>query len=149
MVITCFYSKWPEVLLCGEITVAVIVKWFRHLFARYGLPEEKVSDNGPQFRSNEFIQLLHNNAIKHSQTVPYNPAANGMVERLNRTLKEPVQTLQLAGESWEDAVVTVVGNYRLTPHSATNKTPAELMLGRRIRTRLNAAFVSPANDDPK
>ena len=52
LVMTCFYSKWPEVLLCGEITVAVISKWFRHLFARFGLPEDIVSDNGPQFRSN-------------------------------------------------------------------------------------------------
>ena len=55
LVMTCFYSKWPRVLLCGEITVAVIIKWFRHLFARYGLLEEIVSVNGPQFRSDEFI----------------------------------------------------------------------------------------------
>ena len=139
---TCFYSKWPEGLLYGETTVAVIIKWFRHLFARYGLPEEIVSDIGPQFRSNEYVQFLHNNATKYSRTVPYNPSANGMVERLDRTLKESVQTLQLAGESWEDAVVTALGNYRSTPLSTTTKTPAELMLGRMIRTILNVAFVS-------
>ena len=72
-----------------------------------------------------------------------------MVEGLNRTLKKSVQTLQLTGEPWEDAVVMALGNCHSTPHSATPKTPAELMLGRRIRASLNAAFVSPANDDQK
>lgn len=147
LVATCFYSKWPEATACGEVTTSTIIKWLRYLFARFGLPEEIVSDNGPQFRSNEFAEFLNQNGIKHSKTVPYNPSANGMVERLNRTLKESIQAIELSGEAWEDSLIMALGTYRTTPHSATSKTPAELMFGRRVRTRLNAAFTLPEKTD--
>ena len=105
LVATCFYTKWPEAFLCGEVTSKTVIKWLRYLFARFGLPEEIVTDNGPQFRSHEFAEFLCCHDIRHSTTVPYNPSANGMVERLNRTLKESIQAIQLQGEQWEDALV--------------------------------------------
>ena len=37
----------------------------RYLFVRYGLPEEHVSDNGPQFVSEEFDMFLKKNGIEH------------------------------------------------------------------------------------
>ena len=35
------------------------------LFARYGLPEQVVSDNGPQFTCDEFSRFMRQNGIKH------------------------------------------------------------------------------------
>ena len=72
-----------------------------------------------------------------------------MVERLNRTLKESIQAIQLQGEQWEDALVTALMAYRTTPHTATCKTPAEMMLGRQVRTRLNAAFTRTETPRPQ
>ena len=148
LVATCFYSKWPEVHLCGDITTASIIRWLRHVFSRFGLPEEIVTDNGPQFTSQDFKLFLENCAIKHSRTTPYNPAANGMVERFNRTLKETIQAIRLSGKSWENAVLDALFTYRTTHHRATNKTPAELMFGRPIRTKLNAAHTLPDTGGP-
>jgi hypothetical protein len=143
LVTTCYYSKWPEVNLCGDVTSSYVIRWLKHTFARYGLPGEIVTHNGPQFTSHEFTTFLQCNDIRHSKIVPYNPSANGMVERMNRSLKESIQAICLGGERWEDAVVTALYAYRSTPHRATNYTPAQLMLGRKMRTQLNAAFSIP------
>ena len=41
------YSKWLEVIPIGFMTSLKAIEVLRSLFARYGIPEEVVSDNGP------------------------------------------------------------------------------------------------------
>ena len=63
----------------------------RSLFARYGIPEQLVSDNGPQFTSEEFSQFMQPNGIKHIRTASYHPASNGLAERFVQTFKQSVK----------------------------------------------------------
>ena len=49
-----YYSSFPEVMITQDISSANIVRVLKDIFARFGLPEEIVSDNGPQFVSKEF-----------------------------------------------------------------------------------------------
>ena len=59
--------------------------WF---WAR-GMPiDEVLTDNGSNFRSRLFADLLGERAIKHRRTRPYRPQTNGKVERFNRTMVE-------------------------------------------------------------
>ena len=48
------HSKWPEVIQMSSTTTSKIIEALGNLFARCGLPEQVVSDNGPQFTSEEF-----------------------------------------------------------------------------------------------
>ena len=57
------------------------VKSVKPLFARYGIPEKVVTDNGPQFSSTEFSQF----SITTSS--PYFPQSNGEAERAVQTVK--------------------------------------------------------------
>ena len=57
------------------------------MFLRYGLPEQVVSDNRPQFTSVEFAQFMRDNGIKHIKCASYYPASNGLMERFVHTLK--------------------------------------------------------------
>ncbi len=50
----------------AEATVNVL----RTLFSKYGLVTQIVSDNGPQFRSEEFALFLKMNGIKHVKVSP-------------------------------------------------------------------------------
>lgn len=66
-------------------TILGPIEELRKLFAAYGLPEQMVSDNGPQFVSDEFERFTKENGIKHVKCAPYHPASNGAVERFNQT----------------------------------------------------------------
>jgi transposase InsO family protein len=58
------------------------------MFARNGIPDQIVSDNGPQFIAAEFSVFVNNNGIKHIRSAPYHPAANGLAERFIQTFKQ-------------------------------------------------------------
>ena len=59
----------------------------KFLFASMGLPEECVSDNSPQFTSEEFKHFLQMNDMAQKLSAPYCPATNGFAERMVRTFK--------------------------------------------------------------
>ena len=59
------HSKWPEGIPMTTVTTTTTVTKLRSLFAQYGLPEVLVSDNGPQFTSEEFQQFAAANGIRH------------------------------------------------------------------------------------
>ena len=72
-------------------TVMSTLSVLRHLFAVYGLPEQVVSDNGPQFSSEVFTKFLQANGVKHSRCSPYHPLSNRAVECFVRTFKQAMK----------------------------------------------------------
>lgn len=60
-----YYSSFPEVAVTRDISSRGIVKILMNIFARHGCPEVIVSDNGPQFVSQEFKSFLSSKGIKH------------------------------------------------------------------------------------
>ena len=74
-------SKWLEVLRMSSTTAAATVQALRFVFVTHGMPEEIVSDNGPQFIAQEFKHFLKCNNIKQILSAPYHPASNGEAER--------------------------------------------------------------------
>ena len=58
------------------------------MFAAYGLPDQVVLDNGPQFISSEFAIFLKQNGVKYIRSAPYHPSTNGLAERFVQSLKQ-------------------------------------------------------------
>ena len=85
------HSKWGEVIDVPTTNATKTIEVLRRLFARFGLPSQLVSDNGPQFVSKEFEQFMKSNGIKHTKSTPYHPASNGEAERFVRTFKESIK----------------------------------------------------------
>ena len=75
------HSKWPEVIEINSTTAQRTIVELRKLFAAYRLPEQLVSDNGPQFVSDDFTTFMKMNGIKHIRSSPYHPSSNGAAER--------------------------------------------------------------------
>lgn len=115
----------------AQTTTTKTLEVLRQLFASFGFPEQVVSDNGPQFVSEEFRQFMQGNGIRHIRYAPYHPASNGLVERFVRTFKEAMK----AGK--HDRLANFLLSYRTTPHTTTQQTPCSLFLGRAVRTHLD------------
>ena len=96
------------------------------MFARFGIPEQLVLDNGPQFQSDEFKQIMTTNGIKHIRSFPYHPASNGAVERMAQTLKLALKADHKRGVSLEKSLAKFLLHYRRTPHVTTGVSPCTL-----------------------
>jgi len=129
------HSKWLEVIPMSTTTSSKTITELRKLFAAYGLPQEVVSDNGPQLTSDEFGSFLKLNGVKHTLTPPYHPATNGLAERNVQTFKK-MFAKSSDNLPLHHRVSDIVFKYRNTPHSLTGKTPSELFLLRAPRIRL-------------
>ena len=74
--------------------------------------------------------------IKHTTPSPYYPQANGEVERQNRTIMKAIKTIRAEGGEWKKELNDFLKAYRNTPHTVTKVSPAEIMYGRKLRTKL-------------
>ena len=131
-----YYSRWFEIAMLYSTSTAKLVNCLDNWFTSHGLPELIVTDNGVQFTSSDFAQFLNENGIDHRKVTPYYPQANGEVERQNRTIMKAIKTIRAEGGDWRKELNKFLKAYRSTPHSVTRVSPAELMYGRKMRTKL-------------
>ena len=85
------HSKWPEVVEMTTTTSHKTITELQRLFSTYGIPTQLVSDNGPQFTSEEFTSFMKRNGIKHIRSAPYHPSTNGTAERFVQTFKKAMK----------------------------------------------------------
>ena len=93
-----------------------------------------VTDNGTPFTSAKFSEF-RKNGIRHVQVSPYHPLSNGLAERAVKTFKEGMKKASNTG-SIESRMARMLFQYRITPHSTTGVSPAELLFGQRIQSHL-------------
>ena len=68
------HSKWPNVYPMSSTTSEKMTEVLTQIFTAYGLPEHVVSDNGPQFTSEEFSIFMKLNGIHRVKCAPYHLA---------------------------------------------------------------------------
>ena len=124
------HSKWPEILTMTSTTGQAAVVAVRDVFARFRLPTQVVTDNGPQFVSSEFTLFLQRNGIKHIRVSPYHPASNGAAERLVQSFKRSLSAAAASTVSIRQRLAEFLLSYRTTPHATTGRTPFSLLMNR-------------------
>ena len=137
LIIVDAHSKWPEVEIMPSTTSTQTIDRLRTIFARYGVPAQVVTDNGPQFTSAEFQLFLKTNGIKHITTAPFHPATNGQAERFVQSFKHAMKCEKQSTSQLKTNMAKFLLAYRNTPHSTTGESPSVLFLGRPLRTRLD------------
>ena len=123
-----YFSRYPEISRLTSTTSAAVITSLKSIFARHGIPETVRSDNGPQYASREFSMFAELYGFQHTTSSPRYPQSNGQAERTVKTVK------QMLRQS-EDPYLALL-NYRATPLPWCKRSPAELLMGRRIRTRV-------------
>ena len=131
------YSKFAGSIQMRNTTGQDLVGALRELFSTFGLVEQLVTDNGPQFVSEEIRKFCATNGIKHIRSAPYRPQTNGEAERFVQTFKQGIRAQDGSSLPIYSKVQRFLFNYRSTQHATTGHSPAELMFGRNFRTRLD------------
>ena len=131
------YSKWIDVQIVPSTSAEATIAALRPIFSTFGLPQQLVSDNGTGFTSAQFQEFLSQNGVKQILTSPYHPSSNGLAERAVQTFKNSVSKLE---GPMEVRLSKFLFKYRVTPHTSTGISPAELLMGRRLRTHLDLLY---------
>jgi hypothetical protein len=131
-------SGWLEAKAVRRPTAADVRGFFhKQILTRYGVTSHVVTDNGPEFKG-EFARELALYRIKLVRTSPYNPGANGVVERGNAPLKESLFKMVLrTGKPWWENLDLAVWADRATAKRVTGCTPYFLMYGQECVLPIN------------
>ena len=123
-----YFSRFPKVVKLTSTTSANVISALKSVFSRHGIPEVVRSDNGPQYASAEFSTFASPYGFQHITSSPRYPQSNGLAERCVQTVKN---LLKKSSDSYQSLL-----SYRSTPLSWCDLSPAELSMGRRLRTSL-------------
>ncbi|UYV66076.1 K02A2.6-like, partial [Cordylochernes scorpioides] len=138
LVVIDYYSRFPEMIQLDRLTANVVVRSCKSIFARHGIPETVVSDNGTQFgAAREFENFARQYGFTHVTSSPRFPQSNGMAEA-------GVKIAKLILKKNQDPSLGLL-EYRSTPLE-NGYSPAELLMGRKLRTTLP---IAPENLNPK
>lgn len=132
------HSKWIEVVFMTSTTANATINALRSIFARFGLPSQLVTDNGPPFFSEEFKTYCVKNCIKHTTSAPYRPQSNGEAENAVKSVKKAIKRAVFEKSDVIAATNKFLFQYRNCPHATTSISPAVALLGHRLRGRLDA-----------
>ena len=128
-------SKWIEAFPMSTSTSKATIQCLRTLFAQFGLPDILFSDNGTSFTSSEFQEFLATNCIKHWKSALYHPSSNGLTEKAVQIVKQGLKRTKDGSVS--DRLSRVLLIYHITPHSTTGVPPAQLLMGRNLKSRFD------------
>lgn len=120
-----YYSRFVEIAKLTPTRSEDVVVHLKSIFARHGIPELFFSDNGPQFSSQYFKDFAIAYGFKHTTSSPKFAQSNGEAER-------HVQTVKRLLTKASDPYLALLA-YRSTP-MANGYSPAQLLMGRRLRT---------------
>eukprot|EP00731_Ephydatia_muelleri_P025384 Em0017g467a len=131
------YSKWVEIKCSTSMTAVTTIKLLREIFCQLGILKVIVPDNGPQFVSQEFQEFCNQNYITHIKSTPYHPKTNDLAERMVRTFKERLRAGKNSSADLDLRLQRFLLSYSNTPHKSTGRSPAELLMGYRLRSKLD------------
>ncbi|GFQ88291.1 retrovirus-related Pol polyprotein from transposon 17.6 [Trichonephila clavata] len=126
-----YLSKYIELKPLNSTTEQSVIIVMKSIYATHGIPEDLVSYGGQPFNSNLMINFFREWGIKHHVTPPHFSRANGQIERAVQTEKN---SLTKAAEEGKDLYVVLL-DYRIQP-AKYMPSPAELLMGRKLRTFL-------------
>ena len=120
-----YFSRYLEVVQVTTTTSFAVVNVMKNIFSRHGIPEILRSDNG-LYSSSEFEEFAKKYGFKHVTSSPRYPRSNGLAERMVQTAKRLIKKAA-------DVHIALL-NYRSTPLPWCNLSPAQLLMGRNLRS---------------
>lgn len=141
IVLTDYLTKFPEAKPIPSKEAIHVKEFITEIICRYSVPSSIITDQGREFCNELNDQLCNYLGIKHRVTSAYNPQANGLTERFNRTLVESlVKYVNGREDDWDLHIQPILFAYRSAPQKSTKKSPYSLVFGKEPRLPIEFAL---------
>ena len=141
------YTRWPEVDITTSTSIDKLYPALDKMFGRLGYPESITHDNGPPYDSHAWRQYAKECGFKSKPCSPEHPEGNGIAERFMGVLVKITHAALAEGLDPKVEVQKRLLNYRNTPHPSTGYSPSQLMMGRRLKTKIPSIIKAPWNKE--
>ncbi|CAC5381706.1 unnamed protein product [Mytilus coruscus] len=106
------------------------------VFSTFGIPNIVKTDNGSPWQGKEFRDFATHMGFTHRKITPLWPQSNAECERFMRSIGKSIRAAHTQHKNWKQEMFTFLRNYRATKHATTDVSPAKLLFGRNIKTKL-------------
>ena len=127
-----YFSGFFEIDRLYDLKVSTAIRKLKTHMARYGIPDEVVSDSGSQYTSRELENFGKEYGFNHVTTSPYHHQSNGRAES---AVKEAKKILKKTAASKSDPYLALFA-HRNTPQEGFGTSPAQRLFSRRTKTNL-------------
>ena len=137
LTIMCTSTRFPEAISLRNIKTKSIVKALIKFFTFVGLPKSVQSDQGSNFMSGIFQQVMHELGIKQYRSSAYHPESQGVLERFHQTLKNMIRSYCCDTEKdWDEGIHLLLFAIRESVQESLGFSPFELVFGHSVRRPL-------------
>lgn len=127
LVLVDHYSDYIELEPLKNTSAVAVIRALKRNFARHGIPDECVTDNGPQFVSHEYARFAREYGFTSIRSSPYHSRGNGKAESAVKIAKNILKKSR-----FEDPYLALLA-YRNTPQQGYQYSPAQRLMSRKLR----------------
>lgn len=146
----CASTRFPEAIPLRNIKTKSIAKALTKFFSLFGLPKSIHSNQGSNFMSGVFQQVMHELGIKQYNSSAHHPESQGSLERFHQTYKNMIRTYFYDTEKdWDEGVHLLLFAARESVQESLGFSPFELVFGHTMRgplKLLKEKFISSSNE---
>ena len=149
LVIGDHFTKWYETIPLPDQTATTTANALvDHWISRFGCPHSLHSDQGRNFESRLFEQLMQLLELDKTRTTPFHPQSNAVIERMNKTLQNMLAKCINEEQSiWSQQLPYVMMAYRSSVHESTGYTPQFLDFGQELSLPLHCMYPKPQENN--
>lgn len=134
LTVMCTATRYPEAVPLRTLKTRAIVKALVKFFSTFGLPKYIQSDQGSNFMSKIFSQVMAQLGVQHRTSSAYHPESQGALERFHQTLKSMLRKFCTeSNREWDEGLPLLLFAVRETVQESLGFSPADLVFGHTVR----------------
>jgi transposase InsO family protein len=140
-------SRWVEAFAIRDHSAATISRVLvEEVFTRHGAPSLIISDQGTDFMSHLFQEVMSIIGTSHQYNPAYTYWTQGAIERVHGSLSEIITHFIINKDrEWDQILPYALAAYRTAVHRSTGYAPFELLYGRKPNNPYNKDFYGNTN----
>jgi transposase InsO family protein len=110
-----YFTKWTGAMPKFDNTEKTTTLFiFNHIITRFGVPQAIVTEHGTHFHNFMMFEITYKLGLRHENSTPYYPQANGQVEATNKVFTTMLRlSVGIHQSSWH---TTSFQHYRPIEH---------------------------------